>query len=259
MFFENSKDIDFFFNVNNTLKRRKRSLPDGFKKNKTVNEVLDRPTVLTLHGMIKDKTISYVNGVIRAGKESVVFWAVSPDKHDIALKIYLTSTSNFKKRSSYIVGDPRFSRIRKNTRSLVYLWAKKEYKNLMRCVRNGIIVVKPITVKKNILALEFNGKNGVPTKTLLESQIDEKDYKSAISLIEQLYKQAKLIHCDFSEYNIFKTDDELVVFDLGSAVDLRHPNSLGFLKRDISNITKFFNKRGIQVEDPEKLFKEITK
>ena len=258
MFFENSKDIDFFFNVNNMLKQRKRSLPDGFKKNKTINEVLDRPTVLTLHGMIKDKTISYVNGVIRAGKESVVFWAVSPDKHDIALKIYLTSTSNFKKRSSYIVGDPRFSRIRKNTRSLVYLWAKKEYKNLMRCVSSGIVVVKPITVKKNILALEFCGKNGVPTKTLLESQIDKKDYKSAIFLIEQLYKQANLIHCDFSEYNIFKTKKGLILFDLGSAIDLEHPKAQEFLKRDINNISGFFVKRGLTVENPIDVFNRIT-
>ena len=140
MFFENFDDNGYFFNVSNKSKQRKYLLPDGFKKNKTVNEVLDKLTVLTIYGMIKDKTISYVNGVIRAGKESVVFWAVSPDKHNVALKVYLTSTSSFKKRSPYIVGDPRFSRIRKNTRSLVYLWAKKEYKNLMRCIESGLVV-----------------------------------------------------------------------------------------------------------------------
>ena len=128
MFFENFDDNGYFFNVSNKSKQRKRLLPDGFKKNKTVNEVLDKSTVLTIYGMIKDKTISYVNGVIRAGKESVVFWAVSPDKHNVALKVYLTSTSSFKKRSPYIIGDPRFSRIRKNTRSLVFLWAKKNIK-----------------------------------------------------------------------------------------------------------------------------------
>ena len=258
MFFENFDDTDFFFNVGNKPKSKKRFLPDGFKKNKTVNEVLDKPTVLTLHDMIKDKTISYVNGVVRAGKESVVFWAVSPDKHNIALKVYLTSTSSFKKRSPYIVGDPRFSRIRKNTRSLVYLWAKKEYKNLIRCMKSGLVVAKPIAVKKNVLVLEFIGRNGVPAKTLIESQIDEKDYKSAISLIGQLYKLAKLIHCDFSEYNIFKTKKGLILFDLGSAVDLEHPKALEFLKRDINNISRFFVKRGLTVENPIDVFNRIT-
>ena len=258
MFFENFDDNDYFFNVSNKSKQRKYLLPDGFKKNKTVNEVLDKPTVLTIYGMIKDKTISYVNGVIRAGKESVVFWAVSPDKHNVALKVYLTSTSSFKKRSPYIVGDPRFSRIRKNTRSLVYLWAKKEYKNLIRCVQSELAVVKPIAVKKNVLALEFIGRNGVPTKTLVEAQIDEKDYKSAISLIEQLYKQANLIHCDFSEYNIFKTKKGLILFDLGSAIDLEHPKAREFLKRDINNISRFFVKRGLTVENPIDVFNRIT-
>ena len=258
MLFENFDDNDFFFNAGNKSKLKKRSLPDGFKKNKTVNEVLDKPTVLTLHDMIKDKTISYVNGVIRAGKESVIFWAVSPDNHNVALKVYLTSTSSFKKRSSYIIGDPRFSRIGKNTRRLVYLWAKKEYKNLIRCVKSGLIVVKPIVVKKNVLALEFIGKNGIPTKTLVESQIDEKDYKSAISLIEQLYKQANLIHCDFSEYNIFKTKKGLILFDLGSAIDLEHPKAREFLKRDINNISRFFVKRGLTVENPIDVFNRIT-
>ena len=258
MLFENFDDNDFFFNAGNKSKLKKRSLPDGFKKNKTVNEVLDKSTVLTLHGMIKDKTISFVNGVIRAGKESVVFWAVSPDKHNVALKVYLTSTSSFKKRSPYIVGDPRFSRIRKNTRSLVYLWAKKEYKNLIRCVKSGLVVVKPIAVKKNVLALEFIGKNGMPTKTLVESQVVAKDYKSAISLIEQLYKQANLIHCDFSEYNIFKTKKGLILFDLGSAIDLEHPKAQEFLKRDINNISRFFVKRGLTVENPIDIFNRIT-
>ena len=258
MFSANFDDTDYFFNVDNKLKQKKRLLPDGFKKNKTVNEVLDKPTILTLHSMIKDKIISYVNGVVRAGKESVVFWAVSPDKHNVALKVYLTSTSSFKKRSPYIVGDPRFTRIRKNTRSMVYLWAKKEYKNLIRCDKSGLAVVKPIAVKKNVLALEFIGRNGMPAKTLIESQINEKDYKSAISIIEQLHKQANLIHCDFSEYNIFKTKKGLILFDLGSAIDLEHPKAREFLKRDINNISRFFVKRGLTVENPIDVFSRIT-
>ncbi|MBA4437647.1 MAG: serine protein kinase RIO, partial [Nitrosopumilaceae archaeon] len=80
----------------------------------------------------------------------------------------------------------------------------------------------------------------------------------AISIIRDLYHKAKLVHGDFSEYNIFKTDDRLVVFDLGSAVDLRHPNSKEFLKRDINNITRFFKKRGMVVENSDDVFTEIV-
>ncbi len=94
---------------------------------------------------------------------------------------------------------------------------------------------------------------------MLVSEVDEDDYKQAITIIKDLYHKAKLVHADYSEYNIFKTANGLLVFDLGSAVDLRHPNSHAFLKRDIYNITRFFSKRGIPVEDQDTLFEEIIK
>ena len=79
-------------------KSKRRELDDGFKKGKVVNEVLDKPTVMTLYKMITDHVIAYVNGSVSAGKESVVFWGVTDDDTNVALKIYLVSTSNFKKR-----------------------------------------------------------------------------------------------------------------------------------------------------------------
>ena len=258
-FSDKTNDLDSLLNPKIFLKSKKKNLPDGFKKNKTVNEVLDKLTTFTLFDLIKSKTIAYVNGVVRAGKESVVFWAVSPDNNDIALKVYLVTTASFKKRATYILGDPRFSRIKKGTRNLVYLWAKKEHQNLTRCVQNRISVVKPITVKNNVLALEFVGKDGVPAKTLLESEVNGDDYKSAVILIKQLYKKARLVHGDFSEYNIFKTENGLVLFDLGSAVDLEHPKAHEFLKRDIENISNFFVKRGLTVKNPIDIINEVTK
>ena len=120
-------------------KRRSRSLNDGFKKNKVVNEVLDKPTIFELYELIKSDIIVYVNGVVKAGKESVVFWAIGPNESNIALKIYLVTTSNFKKRSQYLIGDPRFSHVKKGTKNIVYLWAKKEFKNISQCYELSLI------------------------------------------------------------------------------------------------------------------------
>ena len=240
-------------------KRHRKHLDDGFKKGKVVNEVLDKPTVMILYKMITDHIIAYVNGSVSAGKESVLFWGVDENDVNVALKIYLVSTSNFKKREPYILGDPRFSHVKKGTKNLVYLWAKKEFKNLTQCYDAGIPVPKPLHVTNNVLAMEFIGDGGKPAKTLLCSEVDEADYFQAISILNDLYKKAKLVHGDFSEYNIFKTENGLVVFDLGSGVDLRHPNAQEFLKRDINNIGRFFNKRGIPIEDPDELFEEIVK
>ena len=240
-------------------KSKRKKTFDGFKKNKVINEVLDKPTILEMYGLIKSHIVSYINGIVKSGKESVIFWAVDENKKDLALKVYLVTTSNFKKRAPYLVGDPRFSRIKKGTKNLVYLWAQKEFKNLTQCYEKGISVVKPIHVSKNILVLEFIGKNGIPSKTLVESQVDLQDYISAISLIRRLYKEAKLVHGDFSEFNLFKTKKGLVIFDFGSAVDLKHPKAIEFLKRDINNISNFFAKRGLTVENPSDVLLKVTK
>ena len=72
-----------------------------------------------------------------------------------------------------------------------------------------------------------------------------------------MFKKAKLVHADFSEFNIFKTSDGLKLFDLGSAVDLNHPKMMEFLKRDINNITNFFVKRGLTVENPVDIIARI--
>ena len=107
--------------------------------------------------------------------------------------------------------------------------------------------------------MDFEGYGGKPENTLLESEVDENDYQESINLIIDLYKKAKLVHGDFSEYNIFKTKKGLKLFDLGSAVDTTHPNMMNFLKRDINNITNFFVKRGLTVENPADILERITK
>ena len=246
-------------NLELSKKQRSKSLDDGFKKNKVINEVLDKPTIFELYGLIKSNIISYVNGVVKSGKESVVFWAVDQNQSNLALKIYLVTTSNFKKRTKYLIGDPRFSRVKKGTKNIVYLWAKKEFQNILKCYNSGISVVTPIHVSKNILVMKFVGSDGKPEKTLLESDVDENDYYQCIQIITDLFKKAKLVHADFSEFNVFKTNSGLKLFDLGSAIDLNHPKMMDFLKRDINNISNFFVKRGLTVENPVDVIARITK
>lgn len=238
--------------------KKRKVFKNGFDSNKVENQVLDKSTMFTMYEMINAKIISYVNGIVKSGKESVLFWAVGPKGEDVALKVYLVSTVSFKKRAMYIVGDPRFTHLKHGTRNMVYLWAKKEFRNLSQCAKHGIPVPRPLHVSKNVLALEFIGKNGVPAPTLHETEVDESDYSQTIDIMTRLYKKAGLVHGDFSEYNVFKTDSGLVLFDLGSAVDTSHPNAQNFLERDIKNMTYFFAKRGLTVKNPKDVLSEIA-
>ncbi|MGI0026045.1 MAG: RIO1 family regulatory kinase/ATPase, partial [Nitrososphaera sp.] len=84
-------------------------------------------------------------------------------------------------------------------------------------------------------------------------------YKQVLEQVSLLYRKANLVHADLSEYNIFRTEKGIILFDFGSAVDIRHPYSKQFLIRDIMNVNRFFEKRGVDVVNTARVLEKITK
>jgi RIO kinase 1 len=216
------------------------------------DNVFDVPTLMTINDLTDEGVIEHVKSSLAAGKESKVYIAVAPGGSLRILKIYLTVSAEFKKRMQYIAGDPRFSNIKPGSRSLIAAWARKEFKNMQAARVAGVSVPAPIAVKKNVLVMEFVGNSdGNSARSLIESEVTSDDYRQVIEQVAMLYQKARLVHADLSEYNIFKTDKGIMLFDFGSAVDVQHPNSKQFLLRDVMNVNRFFEKRGIEVLDAE--------
>ncbi|MEM3382542.1 MAG: serine protein kinase RIO [Nitrososphaerales archaeon] len=224
-----------------------------------VEEVFDKSTLLTLHYLMNSGVLRSLNGVVSSGKEARVYWGERVDGSSVAVKIYLTVTAEFKRRWPYIIGDPRFENIKRSSSNLIIIWAQKEYRNLLTAYESRIPVPKPLAVRRNILVMDFIGHYGKPAPLLNEVEVKQSDYKKIIFLIDKLYNSANLVHADLSEYNIFKHEKRLILFDFGSAVDIRHPLSKEFLIRDINNINRFFIKRGLSVEPVEDLLKKVIK
>ena len=213
------------------------------------DNVFDVPTLMTINELRSDGIIKHMKSSLAAGKESKVYLAVAPDGSLRIVKIYLTVSAEFKKRMQYIAGDPRFSDLKPGSRSLIMTWARKEFKNMWTAHTVGVRVPLPIAVKKNVLVMEFVcDSEGNPAPALVNAEeITLNDYREVIEQMTMLYQKAKLVHADLSEYNIFKTDLGIMLFDFGSAVDIQHPNSKQFLLRDVLNINRFFERRGIEV------------
>ncbi|KAK2195007.1 Protein kinase-like domain superfamily [Babesia duncani] len=55
-----------------------------------------------------------------------------------------------------------------------------------------------------------------------------------------LYQQCKLIHADYSPYNLIYRKGLVYVIDTSQAIEHDHPNAAYFLKRDCDNVTQFF-------------------
>jgi len=226
-----------------------------------MEEVFDRSTLMTIYELMNKGTIGDIHGVVKAGKEARIYWGKAPDGKELAIKIYLTISAEFKKgKMIYIEGDPRFKNIKHDTRSIVSAWAFKEYKNLQLAIRAGVKVPKPITVKNNVLIMQFIGKDGVTAPVLKEEppKNPAEVYEQLLEFICLLYQKAKLVHGDISEYNVMIWRNRPVLFDVAQAVPLEHPMADSFLRRDLNNLYRYFRKQGVAVLSEEEAYKRVT-
>ena len=241
------------------FERESRFLRKDSDQRKVLEEVFDQATLLAIEELVARKDLHELNGVVSAGKEARVYFGEDTDGGPVAVKIYLVSASDFRRRLGYIAGDRRFGKLPSGSRETIYLWTRKEFKNLQLADAAGVRVPRPIAFLKNILVMEYIGTPPEPAPTFAETEVDETDYDWTFETIGTLWKKAKLVHADFSEFNVFKTEKERVLFDMGSAVLSSHPQSEEFLKRDVSNMVRFFRKRGIVRADADTWMEKIVR
>jgi RIO kinase 1 len=224
---------------------------------KVREDVFDEVTFLALYKLVHKKWISVLGGSISTGKEANVFYG-ERDGAGIAIKIYRIRTANFNTMSAYIVGDRRFSHVKKNRKDLIFAWTKKEYANLARARDAGIPVPEPLVWDRNILIMSFLGKNERPYPHLRNAEIGDPKtvYECIIGYIDTLYHTAELVHADLSEFNILYGDKPYII-DMGQSVTLDHPRALQFLMRDIRNINRFFAHR-CKVRGDIEVFHAVT-
>ncbi|UKJ88258.2 protein kinase [Theileria orientalis] len=253
LFFKKAPDDESRL-ARNSIIYRKNNIEKGLTKDKrvTVQQVLDKRTYIRLKRLHGRGIFDFIYGVISTGKEANVYEAegtLVSQKHRIAIKVYKTSILIFKDRSRYIEGEFRFRRSyvgTKNPRKMVSQWAEKEFRNLRRISLSGLYCPAPIALKDHILVMELiqdsDGLVASKLKDLGSLPVEEwvSIYAQVISIMRIMYQEPKLIHADFSEYNLLYTDSKVIVIDVSQAVENDHPNAMYFLKRDCENITTFF-------------------
>ena len=224
----------------------------------TLEEVFDGRTLTTVMHLLNRGRLRELQGTVKSGKESRIYRGIDMKGGDVAVKIYLTSSAIFRQgRLKYIRGDPRFKDIPHDTRSLIDQWASKEFKNLQLAKDAGLAVPTPIYVEKNVLLMEFIGKNGVPAPHLREVPLQAASswYDKIVEMVKDLYDKAKLVHGDLSEYNILVPDGYPMLIDFAQAVTIEHPEAREFLRRDIDNLNNYFKGLNVRTKSFERMFK----
>jgi RIO kinase 1 len=220
--------------------------------------VFDSSALMTLYHMIHRGVFDVLHGVVSTGKEANIFCGIDKKGNYVAVKIYRIATTDFNTMYRYLVGDPRFSTFRRERRSIIYTWVKREFKNLQRANEAGVLVPKPIDFEKNVLAMEFIGEKGVPYPRMKDSRPKNPRavLEKLLNSVELLYKKAELVHSDLSEYNVLLAH-EPVLIDFSMATDIKNPMSDELLLRDLSNLVNYFRKLEIKTPEPIELFTKI--
>lgn len=206
------------------------------------------------------KLATDVQGTISAGKEATVFLAFWRD-FPLALKVYRLHSTPHKihgKRKKMGGGKVGFSK------DVMSHWASREFWILDRAFRAGVNVPTPAKQIDNMFTARFLGENGTPAPLLKEIDIEhpQRLFETIIEQVFSLYR-AFIIHGDLSAFNILFFQKEPWIIDFPQAIDFasrmgRHrvlKEGRLILRRDITNIVKFFNRFGISA-DAEALCEE---
>ncbi len=228
---------------------------------KIANEVFDRTTKETLAYLHRRGKVEALYGVISTGKEANVFAGIDSEGKRVAVKIYRTYTTEFRRIWEYLAADPRVGYLPKDMRKLVFVWTRREFKNLQRAIKYAVRVPEPVIFRNNVLVMEFIGDE-LPAPRLkdIERELEPRDFEElydfTMRVIERLWKRGDMVHGDLSEYNILLHDGPVVI-DWSQATVKRNRMSVELLKRDLRNVINYFGRKGVDVDDFDDKFREL--
>lgn len=224
---------------------------------KILDEVFDHRTLKAVHKLMNIGHLQTLDFPVATGKEASVFVGLTKRSDEVAVKIYRIGNATFNSIRQYIADDPRFRSLSHDRRSVIYAWAQKEFKNLLRMHEAGVAVPSPIAYLENILVMEYLyiGDNHDPAPPLKNLRsFDAQDvYKQLRRDVRRMVKDGGIVHGDLSEYNIVLVGERPYIIDVSQGVVIEHPGAREYLERDARNLAHFFARKGID-ESADDLF-----
>jgi RIO kinase 1 len=227
------------------------------EKFKTWGNVFDQFTERNLFELSSKGHFLELKSPVSIGKEANVFTAEQKDGKLIIVKIYRLETCDFNRMYDYIKYDARYLNLKAKRREIIFSWAQREFRNLMKAREAGVRVPLPIQCKNNILLMELiGGKEPAPKLKDMYPEDPARFLKKAIEYMKKMWK-AGLVHGDLSEFNILNWNEKPVFIDISQGTITKSINAEELLERDVKNMCRFFKKIGVE-KDKEEMLKEIV-
>ncbi|MFX0169226.1 MAG: RIO1 family regulatory kinase/ATPase [Candidatus Hodarchaeota archaeon] len=210
--------------------------------------------ILALHTLATKDIILSLGQKYGVGKEATVYRALDANGNEVAVKFLRWGRSSFKS----------VRRLRSLKTEILQSWAEfskraadREFTALRVMYRNKGKVPKPIALNRHVIVM--SKMDGVLLRFAAELNDPHAVLTQILQQLHLAYHQAKIIHGDLSEYNVFVNEKEqITLFDWPQWQPITHPNALWLLKRDIANVLKYFKRKFRIITDVQKTLEMIT-
>lgn len=131
-------------------------------------------------------------------------------------------------------------------------WAWHEWETLKTLHALGVDVPRPIAVAEAGLLMSYIGDEDTPAPRLRDVRLSPSEAAETFDRLLrgiQLMLMANIVHADLSPFNVLWWEGEPTIIDLPQAVDARFNNNApDLLRRDVCNLTTYFNRSGLALE-----------
>lgn len=195
---------------------------------------------LALNALVKAGVLESLGKPLGVGKESDIYDALTQSGERVAVKFHRLGRTSFRQTR-------RLRGYAVERRHITWLYqsrlaAEREIEALRLVYPCGVSAPKPIAQNRHVVVMGmiegdclFCVNNLPDPETTLNKIIEN---------VRLAYVNAGVVHGDLSEYNVVITPGwHILIIDWPQYVKVYHPSAEMLLKRDVSNILKFFGRK----------------
>jgi len=195
---------------------------------------------LAINALVRTNVIEALGRRLGVGKESDVYDVLTTTGEKAAAKFHRLGRVSFRqtRRLRTYVADRRRTSWLLQSR----LAAEKEFEALKVVHPHGVAVPEPISQNRHVIVMGMI--EGAELTEFAEIPQPREVLYEILFNVRRAYLEAGVVHGDLSEFNIIlKPDYHILIIDWPQFVGKDHPSAEDLLKRDVTNVLRFFNRK----------------
>ncbi len=195
---------------------------------------------LAINALVKADILEAFGKPLGVGKEADVYDALMPSRQQVAVKFNRLGRTSFRqtrRKRGYVAQRQHISWLYQSR-----LAAQKEFEALKLLYPHGVSVPKPIQQNRHVVVMGMI--EGAELVNYVQIPEPQNVLNEVLLNVRKAYLEAEVIHADLSEFNIIlQPDGHALIIDWPQYVKKNHPNADQFLRRDVRNVVRFFQRK----------------